>query len=114
MNRSLVLGLGFGLSIMTGTGGLHPARAAQQDAPPLEQPALEAPRTAVVPMLAALDPNADQPVKALTDGSPILSRGGDGEPRASRRGLLTADQFDVVERPHRQAAHVEVGDDDGE
>ncbi len=112
MNRVLVLGLGFGLSALSWAGGWSPARAAQQDAPPpLERPAVEAPRAQDAPLaaqdapeqLAALAPNDDQPVKALTDGplhEAFLSPAKDRDPVHIDR----APPAPIAERPGVEAS----------
>ena len=66
MNRILVLGLGACFTVVA--GGWHPADAAQQVAPPLDRPAVDAPAISPEDVANGLVANDGPPVKALTEG----------------------------------------------
>ncbi|MCA1685377.1 MAG: hypothetical protein LC745_05225, partial [Planctomycetia bacterium] len=81
MNRFFVFGVGACVTLTA--GGWRSSEAAQQDAPPLEQPAVVAPAQPATDLppttelqpareapeqLAAADPDVNRPVKPLTEG----------------------------------------------
>src|ERR1700682_2937689 len=75
MNRFFVLGVGACVTLTA--GGWRSTEAAQQDAPPLEPPAVVAPDRPATDLqpareapeqLAAADPDVNKPVKPLTEG----------------------------------------------
>ena len=75
MNRFFVFGVGACVTLTA--GGWRSTEAAQQDAPPLEQPAVVAPALPATDLqpareapeqLAAADPDVNRPVKPLSEG----------------------------------------------
>src|SRR5512135_2918223 len=115
MNRSLILGLAVCLAATS--GGPRPTQAAPQDVPPLEQPVAApqpqpdaaanpqpaadpapAPTVEPPPQLAAAGPEANAPVKPLTDGplhEAFLSPAKDRDPEH----IDKAPPPPIIERP---------------